>query len=463
MRILLINPKNIDLYSGHPPHPPLGLLYIASYIKEKGFNDIKVLDCVVNSPATLYKEISKADVIGVGAYTSQFKHAIEISKICKKQNRLSICGGVHVSAMPEASLKISDFDIAVKGEGELTFYELIKRYYNNGERDFNGIDGAIYKDGDKIITNRNRDYIKDINQLPFPARDFLSIEKYKIRDEFFSSFFTTIQSTRGCPFECTFCNSPRMWSRRVRFRSADNIVTEMSELYHKYDFRCFQIADDSFTYSRQIVAGTCNLIIKKRMNIEWSCVSRPELLDLQLLELMKKAGCIRISIGVESGDLRILERAKKRYSLKKIEEAVKLIKKAGLFVHCYMMIGLPGEDLKTYWKSIRFTRRLKPDRVGWAVAVPFPGTELYDKQLVEIVDKDYLNWGGYLRPVIKVGKLSPVILRILQIFANLLTQKRYQKRNIFISTAFALMFFLPVFFLNRLILRIRNLFRCYVH
>jgi radical SAM superfamily enzyme YgiQ (UPF0313 family) len=250
-----------------------------------------------------------------------------------------------------------------------------------------------------------------------------------------------------------------MWERRVRPRSAKGIVSEISELYYKYGIRCFHISDDGFTYKRQVVIDTCKSIIESGMNIEWACVSRPELVYLEMLELMKKAGCIRISIGVESADLKILREAKKKYSLKKIEESVKLIKQVGILVHCYMMIGLPGENLRTYWKSIRFMRKLKPDRIGWAVVVPYPGTEIYDKRLVETVDNNYLDWGGYHRPVIKLGILSPLVLRILQMFANFLTDKKYLKRNIFVSIILALIFYLPLFAFKSFLSNVRNLFR----
>lgn len=461
MKVLLINPKNVESYStGYSDYPPLGLLYIAAYVRSRGIRDIEILDCVVNrvSQEELYKKISQCDVVGAGGFTSQFKHAIEISKICKKLNKLSVCGGVHVSTMPVKSLEVSNFDIAVKGEGEITFYELLKNY-NSANKGFDDIDGLVYRSSGKIIENQPREYIENLEDLPLPARDLLSMEQYMLRDEFFSSFYTHIQSTRGCPFECTFCNSPKMWNRRVRARSAQHILSELLLLKRRYGFRCFQISDDGFTYRRDIVREACNLIIKEGLDIEWACISRPELLDRDLLRLMRKAGCIRISIGVESADLNILEKAKKRYSLPKIEEAVALIKEAGILVHCYMMIGLPGENIKTYFKSIQFMRKIKPDRVGWAVVVPYPGTELFDKRLVDIVNDDYLNWGGYLRPVIRVGKFSPLMLRVLQLLANFLTQKKYQKRNAFVAINFALFVYLPVYAAKSCKARIESLFR----
>jgi len=459
MKILLIYPKNVDTYYRDEPYPPLGLLYLAAYARDMGYSDIKILDCVVDgiSQDSLYNEIAMSDIIGVGGFTSQFKHAIEISRICKELNKPSVCGGVHVSSDPAGCLKASEFDIAVKGEGEVTFYELLKLYSNKDRCDLKGIDGLLYKSNGGVVENKNRAAIENLDSLSYPARDLLDMGKYKIRDEFYSSFFTIIQSTRGCPFECTFCNSPKMWHRKMRARSAQHLVSEMSELYHRYGFRCVHISDDGFTYRRDVVKETCSLIIEKGLDIEWACVSRPELVDAELLQLMRKSGCIRISIGVESADLKIIEQAKKRYSLKKIAESAELIKKSGILLHCYMMIGLPGETLRTYWKSIAFMRKIKPDRVGWAVVVPYPGTELFEKKMVDIVNRDYLNWGGYLNPVIKVGLMQPVFLRILQLLANFLTQKRYQKRSLFVSLTLAFSVYLPGYLSQSVSRRLRKL------
>lgn len=458
MKILLINPKNVDSYPWYVPYQPLGLLYIASYAREKGFKDIKIIDCAANPPSKeeLEKDILHSDIVGVGGFTPQFKHAIEISKICRQLNKLSVCGGVQVSAMPANALEMSEFDIAVKGEGEVTFCELLKNY-SLGNLDFSAVDGLAYRQNGKVIESKNRVYIDDLNMLPFPARDLLPMERYKIGDEYFSSHYTIIQSTRGCPHECTFCNSPRMWSRKLRARSAESLVSEISELYHKYGFKCIHISDDGFTYRRQIVVDTCNLLIAKGLNIEWACVSRPELVDSDLLRLMKKSGCIRISIGVESADLGILNRAKKKYDLNKIEESVKLIKEAGILVHCYMMIGLPGENIRTYCKSVKFMRKLKPDRIGWAVVVPYPGTELYDKRMVEIVDNNYLEWAGYWNPVIKIGILSPFAVKILRLLADFLTSKKYQGRNVFISCFLFLTVYLPLSFFKSIFLKVKKL------
>ena len=137
--------------------------------------------------------------------------------------------------------------------------------------------------------------------------------------------------------------------------------------------------------------------------------------------------------------------------------AQELIKKSGILLHCYMMIGLPGETLRTYWKSIAFMRKIKPDRVGWAVVVPYPGTELFEKKMVDIVNRDYLNWGGYLNPVIKVGLMQPVFLRILQLLANFLTQKRYQKRSLFVSLTLAFSVYLPGYLSQSVSRRLRKL------
>lgn len=457
MRILLINPRNVEGYSDIDLYPPLGLLYISAYAREKGYNNIKILDCANDkniSSNQLVEEIKSADIIGVGGFCSQFAHAIEVSRICKKYNKFAVCGGLHASTMPAVCLKQSSFDIIVKGEGELTFTEILMFY--EGKLNLLDIDGIAYRNGDKIEENRDRELIKNLDCLPFPARDLLRMEKYKAKDELLKTFHTSVETTRGCPFGCTFCNSPAMWRRKIRSRSARNIFDEICELHNKYGFQIIQFADDGFTFKRKNVIDFCNIMISHKPDIEWACVSRPECVDLDLLKKMRQAGCIRISIGVESGNIDILKKAKKNYQIPKIREAIKAAKEVGLIVHCYMMIGLPGENIKTYWESLRFMRELKPTRVGWAVVVPYPGTELFNKKIVKIVQEDYLKWGGYLRPVIKIGFLSPLFLRLMQIFADFMTQTDHMQVRVFSATFHILFYHMPIFLLDRIKKRLRS-------
>lgn len=449
MKILLINPKNIEGYSDVDLYPPFGLLYVAAYAREKGYNNIKILDCANDTDINLgriVEEIKLADIVGVGGFCSQFAHAIEISKICKKYNKFSVCGGLHVSTMPEICLKQSYFDIIVKGEGEKTFVDVLKS--SDGKMNLHDIDGIVYRNGDRIEENRDRELIEDLDSLPFPARELLPMEKYRAKDELLATFHTSVQTTRGCPFGCTFCNSPLMWRRKLRTRSPRKIFDEICELSNKYGFKIIQFADDGFTFNRQNVINFCDIMISQKPDIEWACVSRPECVDLDLLKKMRQAGCIRISIGVESGNPGILKKARKKYQLPKIKETVKAAKEAGLIVHCYMMIGLPGENIKTYWESLKFMRDLKPTRVGWAIVVPYPGTELFNKKLVNIVEKDYLKWGGYMRPVIKVGLLSPLLLRFMQLFASFMTE--HSEAKTLPAVLHILLYHMPIFFFDRI-------------
>lgn len=461
MKILLINPKNNSGYFDTDLYPPLGLLYVAAYAREKGYGSIKILDCANDksiSQELIINEIKSADVVGVGGFSSQFAHAIEISRLCKEYDKFSICGGLHVSTMPALALEQSDFDVIVKGEGELSFVDILN--FIDGKKSLSDVEGIAYRsNGSKITENKDRELMPDLNILPFPARDLLPMANYRAKDELQDTFHTSVQTTRGCPFECTFCNSPIMWRRKLRGRDPKKLFQEICQLRSNYGFKIVQLADDGFTFKRQDVVDFCEIMISEKPDVKWACVSRPECVDLELLKKMKQAGCIRISIGVESANPEILKRAKKNYQIPKIREAVNLAKEAGLMVHCYMMIGLPGENIRTFWQSVCFMRNLKPTRVGWAVVVPYPGTELFNKKLVKITEPDYLKWGGYLRPVIRVGILSPLILRLMQVFANFMTQEAHMEMRLGHATLHVFAWHMPIFFLSRMGPRLKVLGR----
>lgn len=430
MKITFINPLNSK--GTCASLPPLGLMYLAGYLKQNGYKDISILDLDLKSRPTeeIRKSVAASDVVGVSAFTTQLNEAVRISKICKEERVFSVIGGVHTIALPLETLENSYFDAAVTGEGELTFLELIRA--RQAAKDFRQIQGLAYRSGQEFLLNPDRGFINDLDALPFPAWDLVPIYDYHARREFFKHEYTIMITSRGCPSACTFCQSPVTWKRKTRFRSVENIFAEIKQLHQRYGFKSIFIEDDTFTLDRARVIELCDAIIASGMRLEFACGTRPTVIDQELLFKMKQAGWVRISMGAESGNDQILKRAKKGYSSLEIRQAAALVRKSGISLLVYMIIGLPGEKLRTYWQSIIFARSLKADQFQWTILVPFPGTEIYKEKQVKLIDRDYANW-TYWHPVIKVGRLGPGQLICSLRLAEWLTQKPYINYNLAIA------------------------------
>lgn len=417
MRVLFINPKSSN--NDALPLPPLGLLSLTSYTRQRGYRNIKVIDNNrENRPLDfLIGEIQKTDIVALTGTTSQFKQGGNIASLAKKYHKTVVFGGPHVSFLGERCLQDNDIDIAVIGEGEVTFYEILEAIRKG--KNFSNIKGIIFKEGKKIVKNNERPLVADLDELPFPSRDLVPITKYSTKElKRFSGYYTHIMSSRGCSGKCIFCSSPKMW-KYVRLRSAQNVFKEMMELHDIYKIRNIHFQDDAFTISKKRVEVLCELISKSQVGFKWSCQARPDSVDYPLLKRMKNAGCVQIEFGVESGESSIIKRAQKGYTKFEISKACNDAKKTGLLIHGFFIVGLPGETLLSWAKSIIYARSLKLDSYVWTILVPFPGTKIFEEKMVEIVKLDYLEW-RYKNPVIRSGMLGPRSLKTMRKIADIM-------------------------------------------
>jgi anaerobic magnesium-protoporphyrin IX monomethyl ester cyclase len=405
MRILLINPKSKACDA--LPIPPLGILYLAAYIRQGGFRDIRVLDNnYYKWPLDLLKyKIRAVDVIGITGTTSQYPEAVKIAQIARSRNIFTVYGGPHATALPD-----DNFDCVVRGEGEVAFLEILEKL-EDGERP-----RGIYPDVPFV----------DLDSLPFPARDLVPIRRYPIRElKRFKGTYTHMITGRGCSGKCTFCSSPMMW-KYPRLMSAERIYGEMLEVYRNYGFTNIHFQDDTFTMSPKRTEKLCDLIISGGVAFKFSCQTRPDMVNPCLLERMAEAGCVQIEFGVESGDEGILKTARKGYSLKQIKKAFNDASKAGISTYGFFIVGLPGETIKTWIKSILFALKLKLNSCVWTVLMPYPGTEVYQKKMVKILNSDYANW-LYKKPIIQIGWLTPRVLKIMRNIADVITNGLFNK------------------------------------
>ncbi|MFX1312684.1 MAG: B12-binding domain-containing radical SAM protein [Promethearchaeota archaeon] len=407
--------------------PSLGLMYIASFLKQKGYN-IQFFDGYINYiPFNIVNALNKkktevitysfpikdfireilkfkAPIIGFSSsFTSSILSIHEIVKNVKKKSpdTLIVLGGYHVSALPKETLNsIRGCDIVVIGEGELTMEEIIR--YKKGLCDITTIKGIAYKNNGRTIQNPSRGVIKDLDNLPFPDRSLSPISHY---NKFLQAIGShecaegSVISSRGCPNQCIYCCVSSVHGRQFRARSATNVVNELETIKDEYNTSYFKFQDDIFTLNKKRVINICTQIIDRGLDISWGCQTRVDCVNKEILEFMKKAGCKYLSFGVESGDSQILSNLKKHITLQQIETATKVAKSAGLHVNFGLIIGNPGENKRSIRNTINLVKKLKPNSAGIAIMIPYPGSALYNSKLGKISNNwHYFRQSGAKKP-----------------------------------------------------------------
>ncbi|KAF0123192.1 MAG: methyltransferase [bacterium] len=387
MKVLLISPPSFNAIRGDSSdifeeesgiYPPLGLMYIAAYLKTHTDHSVEILDTQANgfTYTEIEKEIRRTspDIVGITTLTFTLIDVINIAKMVRRiDDNIHIClGGPHVYIYPDETILFTFVDSIVLGEGEVAFAELVNALEKNtplGE-----VKGITFKNGDETINTGLREFNVNLDSLPFPDRGIIPYKRYNsvLSKE---SLMTTMMTSRGCPFSCIYCHRPHM-GKKYRARSAVNVVDEMEGCV-KMGVREFMIFDDIFTLDRNRVFEVCKEIIDRRLNISWDIRSRVNTVDYEMLKQLKKAGCKRISYGIEAGTDKVLRALKKGTTLKQSEEAIKMTKNLGITTLADFMIGSPGEERGDILKTIDFALRLKPDFAQFTITTPYPATELY--------------------------------------------------------------------------------------
>lgn len=385
MKILLLNPKNVVWSSGASPLP-LGLAYLASVI-EQDKHEIKCIDMQINPNFDIKKEIEKYEVIGISACTPSIKEAWNLARLAKERSKLVILGGPHPTVLPEESLEKYYVDVIVRGEGEQTFREIC------AGTNLEEIVGISYKKNGKIIHNPRRPLLECLDKLPFPARHLFNFKNYT--SEFHrKKVVGNILTSRGCPYSCNFCSNT-VFGRKYRMRTPKNVIDEWTQIINM-GIEEINIADDNFTANLKRTLDICNLLLERGLTIDWTASGglRVDSISKELLQVMKKSGCYRVALGAESGSQIILDKIGKKINIQQIIEANKICKEVGLETVIFFMIGNLGETEEDIEMTIDLAKELEPDFVQFTIAVPYPGTELY-----EIIRKEgkFLinNWEEY--------------------------------------------------------------------
>jgi len=399
------------------PAPPLGLTYVAAAFEMAGA-EVQIFDYIVSryTPEKLRQRLDEFQphLIGTNSVTLNFPGAAEILQTAKRcrPEIMTVMGGPHVSFDAAATLTAyPGIDMIVMGEGEQTIAELMASGFDPGA--FSRIDGIAYRDNGRIRLTAPRAFIEDINTLPLPARHLLPLSRYQAL-----GFPISMITSRGCPYQCIFCQGRRMVGSRIRQRRANAVVDEIENIL-SYGIDRINIADDLFVSDKKKVQDVCGEIRRRGLQFSWSAFARVNTVDRETLEIMKQTGCDAISFGVESGNQEMLDRIKKKITLEQVRRAVGLCKDVGLLVHCSFIVGLPGETPKTLKDSQTFAESLDGVYYGYHLLAPFPGTTVREKASeydLEILTDDWTQYDAN-KAIVRTAALSPdEILRFVDDF-----------------------------------------------
>jgi anaerobic magnesium-protoporphyrin IX monomethyl ester cyclase len=392
------------------PHFPLGLGYIASYLRRQG-HQVRLLLSLTPEDLPHQFQTFNPQVVGVGCMTPTFPQAVAICREVKnRSNAVTVLGGPHVTALQKEILEVQpEIDYVVVGEGELTITELCQML-EHSDREASQIQGLVYRTADGTVqATPRRDLIKDVDSLPFPARDLVDMSRlgtHKYIDV--GRVSATMISSRGCPFKCAFCSSHITMGKVYRFRSAENVLAEIDELVNRYRVNHIAFEDDTFTLNRDRVETICRGLIKGNHDLTWYCLSRVESMDLELARLMRHAGCRLVSFGIESGNPDILQKIHKKISLPAARQAIEACYQAGLRSQCTFILGFPFDTQKTMADTLHFAQELSPTIAIFFALVPYPGTEMYQYLPESLRPHRAEQWHDFANMINNQGYLSLV-------------------------------------------------------
>jgi len=365
-------------------NPWMGVLYLAAYLRKNNIS-VKIYD--PGAEKLLIKDIikrlekDKPKVVGLSSLTSGIKSAVEIAKEIRSHYKKKIVigiGGSHINVDSGFINRHPYFDFEVVGEGEITLTKIVKKIKNKGKLSKKIFQGEI---------------VKDLDSIPFPARDLINIYNYFPIEKLGSEEKPTaaIVGSRGCPYLCSFCSRNPEW-RTVRFRSAKNIVDEMEEIAGEYGGK-FSFTDDAITLNRKIALELCREIINRKCDFHWLGMTRANCVDNELLEKMKEAGCEELFFGVESGNPRVRNKViRKNLKDEEIRSALKLCQKIGIRASVFLMMGFPTETKEELEDTVNFGLKFQPDFIGAHLTLPLPGSDVFNIAIKENkIDKDIID------------------------------------------------------------------------
>lgn len=415
-RVLLINPPWYIFLGMSSSSIPVGLVSLAGSLKSRAhdvavfnpdlFGSLYASDFDILHKSGLYNQqfddvsdpvwqlvrerlqAFQPDIVGVHAKTPSWASACAVGQIAKQvlPEVMTVCGGPHVSCLPDDVVASGAFDYGIRGEGEHVMLQLIEA---KSDQERSSIPGVI-SDADNVSGRSSLATIKDLDQLPFDGRDSLmDIERYE------KLGLGAIMTARGCPFRCEYCASHKIWGREVRYRSPENVLAEIDHLANRHGLSYFEFCDDTFTINKRRAHQICDMLMSRHRGLQWRCATRCDCLDPGLVIAMKQAGCSDVSIGVESGSSRILKLINKGERKDEIAEGCRILRNAGIPFVAYIMIGFPTETEEEAWETLRFAKTLGADSLCGSVVTPYPGTKMYEWAVEAGKLPDIQDWRAF--------------------------------------------------------------------
>lgn len=407
-KIVFIEPRapNLHIFSLYPL-PRLGTLILGTMMKDRGW-DVEIF--IEELRKIDFEIIRSADLVGISTITSTAPRAYALADKIRKLGVPVIFGGPHVTFMAEEALDHADF--VVRGEGEQTLMDFIDAWEKG--TGFSGILNLSYRVNGEVSHNPLRPFLKDLDQIPFPDFSLMKSPKRGIGGR----NTIPVQTSRGCPFNCSFCSVTGMFGKKYRFRSTENVIEELRRYNHRKNSIFFY--DDNFAANRRRAKELCEAMIREKLRFKWTTQVRADLAkDEELVGLMKKAGCHTVYIGFESMNEESLKAMKKRQTVEEIVHAVKVLKKHRINIHGMFVYGFDEDDWQTVKKTVKFAKKSRLTSTQFLILTPVPGSEFYDKVNKEnrIQFRDWALFDGH-HVVFQPSRFSLFDLQRAQIFSH---------------------------------------------
>lgn len=387
-KVCLIRPR-ASLPSSLGKVVPLGIAYLAAVARSNG-HEVELLDLYDLTKDEAYLSLSRAksDVYGISFLSEDRLEAKEICHTIRKlfPNSFVVIGGPHATFM-DNHVHSYLADACIRGEGEESFLNLLENIKLG--RSIFEIPGVSWSVEEDILRCPDRKQIEDLDTLPFPAIDMFDLTKYNYIKNYMSSWgipselrkekdnAVNLITSRGCLSHCKFCSSRGFWNGKFRAHSAKRVLDEIEWLYKEFNVKHVSFWDDIFTFNRERTYAICEGIIRRNLHLSWNCMTRLDLIDRDLLVKMTESGCTMISFGVESGSPKILSKIKKGLSVENATKQLKLIKEFPIKIRTSIMVGNPGENIKTIEETIDFLSFIQPDVWSINIAKIYPGSEFH--------------------------------------------------------------------------------------
>ena len=385
MKILLLNPLQVHLVNNKGKiynriWTPLSLANCAALLEKEG-HDVKIIDANAEklSPEEVSKKSGEFDKIFITSSTLDrwqcpvvdLEPFLNYTRVLKENNKEIFIIGAHGTVRPKEMLELTGAKAIIRGEPELTVLEICR---NNK---LSSVKGISYNDNSNFISNPQQDFL-DLDSLPIPAFHLLPMDKYFY--EVLGKNFTLLEGSRGCTFSCSFFLLD-MYGKKLRAKSPSKLIAEIDTVVNKFAVKNIYFMDLEFTVNRTLVMEVCDYLIGKKYDLNWTCQTRFDLIDEELLQRMQSAGCKLIHFGVEAADNNALKTLGKGLTVEKIERGIKMVKKANIRTACFFLMGALNSNLNDVKNIIRFSKKLNPTYAVFHIAIPYPGTKFYNDVL----------------------------------------------------------------------------------